>query len=346
MTKKNNLRNVILVTGVGGFIGFHLCLRLLKENFIVVGVDNINDYYDVNLKYSRLKFIENQVETDTQNWNFHRGNLEDYCFLEKIFTKYNPSIVINLAAQAGVRYSLENPMSYVNSNLVGFVNVLELCRKFHIKNFIYASSSSVYGGNVKTPFSEKDTVDHQVSLYAATKKANEVLAHSYSHLYKIPSTGLRFFTVYGPWGRPDMAPMIFAKLILEGKPIKLFNNGDMYRDFTYIDDVIEIILRILFKPAKENKKYDFTNNNPSKSWASHQIFNIGNNNAIPLKEFIDALEKSLNKKAIKQLEPMQLGDVKGTFADNSLIKEYTGFAPKTPLDVGIQKFVDWYTNYY
>ena len=333
--------NKIFVTGAAGFIGYHLCKKLLENNYSVLGLDNINPYYDINLKKKRL----NSIKSLSKRWKFFEGSLENSILLDNLFKKYEPKIVINLAAQAGVRYSIENPKEYINSNLVGFSNILECCKNFSVKNLIYASSSSVYGGNKKSPFSEIDNVDHPISLYAATKKSNEMMAHAYSHLFKIPCTGLRLFTVYGPWGRPDMAPMIFAKSIFEKTPIKVFNNGDMDRDFTYIDDVIEIIFRLIDKPASPHINFK-DDPNPSISLAPYRIFNIGNSNKITLMKFIEILEDEIGIKAIKKFEPMQMGDVKSTFADTSKIEEWISFKPKTELKLGINKFVNWYRKYY
>ena len=335
--------NIILVTGAAGFIGFHLCYVLLKKGFKVVGIDNLNSYYDVKLKLSRLEKIQNY---DKEQWSFFKGNLEDLNFLNDIFDKFDIKIVINLAAQAGVRYSLKNPHKYINSNIVGFTNILECCRKYSILNLIYASSSSVYGGNKQYPFSEKDSVDHPVSLYAATKKSNELLAHTYSHLYKIPTTGLRLFTVYGPWGRPDMAPMLFAKAIINEEPIKIFNNGLMIRDFTYIDDVIEIIIKLIDKPSKPDANFDFNNPDPSTSWAPSKIFNIGRGNPLNLMDFISLLEENLGKKAIKEFLPIQPGDVEKTAANTNEIIKYINYIPKINVKDGIEKFVLWYKSFY
>ena len=336
----------ILITGVAGFIGYHLCKKLINTEYNLVGIDNMNSYYDPKLKEERLKDIKISIIDKLDNFVFKKCNLEDEKILENIFKIYQPSIVINMAAQAGVRYSIENPKSYVNSNLVGFSNLIECCRKYHTENFIYASSSSVYGGNTKLPFSEKDEVNHPVSLYAATKKANELIAHSYSHLYGLPSTGLRFFTVYGPWGRPDMAPMIFTKAILENKPIKIFNNGHMSRDFTFIDDVIEILKQLINKPAFPDNNFSRKSPNPSTSWSPYRIFNIGNNNSLSLMSFINFLEEELNIKAIKRYVPMQQGDVEETFADTLSIEEYTGYKPNTNFKKGIRIFVNWYKEFY
>ena len=336
----------VLVTGCAGFIGFHLCKRLFEEGLSFIGIDNLNNYYDVNLKKKRLNFLEELSNKNNISWRFFNGDLKKRDFLEDIFTENDPKIVLHLAAQAGVRYSIENPNAYIDSNIVGFQNVLDNCRKFEINNFIYASSSSVYGGNTKVPFSEDDPVNHPVSLYAATKRSNELMAHCYSHLYGIPSIGLRFFTVYGPWGRPDMAPMIFAKSILSKKPIKVFNFGQMSRDFTFIDDVIETIFRLLNKPARSDKSFNRSKPIASKSWSPHLIFNIGNGQPVSLLQFIEILEKELSVEAIKDFQPMQKGDVEATFADTSKIQEYVNFKPNTSIQEGISKFVKWYRSYY
>ena len=332
-----------LVTGAAGFIGFHLCKRLLSEGNSVIGVDCLNDYYDVNLKYARLDILKKIGGGD---FYFKKKALEDRASIEKIFKEYKPAKVINLAAQAGVRYSIENPYSYVDSNLVGFINILEACRNYDCEHFIYASSSSVYGGNTNMPFSEVQNVDHPVSLYAATKKANELIAHSYSHLYGIPSTGLRFFTVYGPWGRPDMALFLFTKAIIESRPIKIFNQGDMIRDFTYIDDIIESVMRVMNKNPNPDLNFDKENPNPSSSWAKHKVFNIGNSNPVPLMSFVKAIENVLCKEAIKIYAPMQPGDVPATLADTSLLEDWINFKPHTSIEKGIKEFVNWYQEFY
>lgn len=332
---------MILVTGTVGFIGYYVTKRLLDESFQVVGVDNVNNYYEQDLKKSRLRELNNY-----KNYEFFSIDLKDKIALENLFSYYYPTHVIHLAAQAGVRYSIENPQAYVDSNLVGFMNILEACRKYPVKHLIYASSSSVYGGNHKTPFSTSDNVDHPVSLYAATKKANELLAHSYSHLYGIPTTGLRFFTVYGPYGRPDMAYFSFTKDILEGKPIKVFNHGKMERDFTYIDDIVEGIIKLIDKPPVANPHWREDTHDISESFAPYKIYNIGNNNPVPLMRFINAIEDALGIEAKKEFVEMQPGDVLRTYADVSDLEKDIGFKPSTSIEEGIKKFVDWYIEYY
>lgn len=337
------LNKNILVTGAAGFIGSALVKRLLKDGNSVVGIDNLNSYYSVNLKKDRLKEIKKIQYNSNSDWTFVEQDIADKAII-KIFKKYQFNVVVNLAAQAGVRYSLENPMAYVKSNLDGFVNILEACRENKVSNFIYASSSSVYGNNGLFPYSERHKVDHPISLYAATKKANELLAHSYSHLYNIPSTGLRFFTVYGPWGRPDMAPMLFTKAILTEEKIKVFNNGKNFRDFTYIDDVVDSIIKCCEKPAMKNKNFDRLNPDPSSSFAAHRIFNIGNSSPVNVMDFIKILENFLNKKAKIEFYPEQPGDVIKTGADTSLIEEWINYSPSTSLENGIKFFTDWYKN--
>ena len=336
----------ILITGSAGFIGFHLSLKLLKEGHTVIGIDNLNNYYSVKLKKERLNILHNESKKLNFKFNFIQTDLENKENLNDLFIKYKPAIIINLAAQAGVRYSIENPDAYVQSNLVGFINILELARKFKIEHLIYASSSSVYGGNKRLPFKESDSVDHPVSLYAATKKANELMAHSYSHLYDIPVTGLRFFTVYGPWGRPDMALFLFTKAILEGKEINVYNNGNMIRDFTYIDDIVESIHRLMSFIPQNNTNFNFTKPNPSQSWCPHRILNIGNSNPVNLLDFITEIEDKLGIKAKKINLPMQPGDVASTSADTKLLESLIGFKPKTSIKEGISKFVDWYRDFY
>ena len=334
-----------LITGAAGFVGFHLCKRLIIEGEKVIGIDNLNDYYDIELKKNRINYL-GKLPSEIDNWNFVEVDLIDKEKLKKIFEKYNPSIIINLAAQAGVRHSINNPDIYLNTNLLGFGNILECCRKYSIENLIFASSSSVYGANTCVPFNEEHNVDHQVSLYAATKKSNEIIAHSYSHLFKIPITGLRLFTVYGPWGRPDMAPMIFAKSIFEKRSINIFNYGKMKRDFTYIDDVIEVIIRCSKKPATPDYKFDKSNPNPSSSFAPFKIFNLGNSEPIEIMKFIEVLEETIGMKAVKNYTEIQPGDVEMTYADCSKIRDWVNFRPQTSLIKGIKMFVDRYKNYY
>ena len=338
------MKRNFLVTGSSGFIGFHLCKRLLKEGNNVLGVDNMNNYYDVDLKIARLNLL--LKNSGDGNFIFHEVDLINKIILERLFRDFKPDIVINLAAQAGVRYSINNPDSYIDSNIIGFKNILECCRLFPIEKLIYASSSSVYGGNKKVPYSEEDPVDHPVNLYAATKKSNELMAHSYSHLFSIPCIGLRFFTVYGPWGRPDMAPMLFTKAILSNKPIKVFNYGNMFRDFTYIDDVIEFLIRIIPKKIIPDPSFNEYKPNPSSSFACHEIFNVGNSNPISLKEFIDILEKKLDINCLRELVPMQKGEVEKTFASIDKIIKLTQYKPKTEISEGIDKFVNWYKEFY
>ncbi len=329
----------VLLTGVAGFIGYHVAIKLLERGDTVIGVDNLNDYYDVRLKEARLASI--QAQPNAKNFKFVKLDLVEQTTTAKLFETENPDNVIHLAAQAGVRYSLENPHAYINSNIVAFTNVLEACRAIKPQHLVYASSSSVYGGNTKLPFSESDNVDHPVSLYAATKKANELMAHTYSHLYGIPTTGLRFFTVYGPWGRPDMSPFLFADAILNGRPIKVFNHGDMMRDFTYIDDIVEGVIRVLDKPATSEIHAPGGNIH-----APCRLFNIGNNKPEQLLDFIAILENAFGKTAQKELLPMQAGDVKATYADTSALEAWVGFKPNTHLKVGVEKFVDWYRGFY
>lgn len=331
----------ILVTGAAGFIGFHLCKRLLESNDHVTGLDNLNNYYDINLKKARLDIIR-----ENSNFDFELVSLEDNESMRRIFASRRFDVVVNLAAQAGVRYSLENPGAYISSNISGFLNILEGCRHGGAGHLVYASSSSVYGANKSLPFSEKDNVDHPVSLYAATKKSNELMAHSYSSLFRIPVTGLRFFTVYGPWGRPDMALFKFTKAIIEGDPIEIYNNGDMLRDFTYIDDIVEGVIRVMERPATVDPSWDGADPRPESSYAPYRLYNIGNNKPARLLEMVEALEKSLGKKAEKKFLPMQAGDVKETAADIGLINGDFGFAPETSIEKGIPKFVEWYRRYY
>ncbi len=334
----------ILVTGIAGFIGSFLGEKLLEEGNFVVGIDNVNDYYDQSLKRDRLKFVQ-KADSKKENFIFLEKDLQELNEIEGIFKKYNPDIVVNLAAQAGVRYSLINPKSYIQSNIVGFSNILECCRKFKVKHLIYASSSSVYGSNQELPFSETQIVDTPLSLYAATKKSNELMAYSYSHLYGLPCTGLRFFTVYGPWGRPDMAPMLFAKSINENKPIDVFNFGEMSRDFTYIDDVIMILNNCCKKVPSLIQGKDNQSKNILKS-PPHQIFNVGNNTPISLNYFISLIEKNLGKGARKILKSLQPGDLVSTYADIDKISNWANYTPKTNIEEGIEKFIDWYITYY
>jgi UDP-glucuronate 4-epimerase len=332
---------IVLVTGAAGFIGFHLSQRLLSEGHQVVGLDNLNDYYSVQLKQDRLAQLQAQA-----GFHFAQLNLEDSAGLEKLFDTHRFDAVVNLAAQAGVRYSLENPRAYISSNIDGFMNILECCRHAQTAQLVYASSSSVYGMNTRMPFSVHDNVDHPVSLYAATKKANELMAHTYSHLYGLPTTGLRFFTVYGPWGRPDMALFLFTKAILAGEPIKVFNQGQMQRDFTFIDDIVEGIVRLLAKPATPNPDWDAAAPDPGSSSAPYRLFNIGNNQPVALMDFIGAIEDALGQEARKDFLPLQAGDVPATFADIDALSDYVGYRPGTPIKQGIARFVDWYRNYY
>ena len=336
----------VLVTGAAGFIGFHLTARLLQQGSSVVGFDNVNSYYDPSLKRARLRRLDSISQRSGTSFSLIEANLEDCAAVEAAFSLHKPSKVVNLAAQAGVRYSLDNPGAYINANLVGFGNVLEGCRHHRVEHLIYASSSSVYGGNKRMPFSEQHSVDHPVSLYAASKKANELMAHTYSHLYGLPSTGLRFFTVYGPWGRPDMALFLFTKAMLEGKPIKVYNHGQMIRDFTYIDDIIESLIRLLDRPAAPDTAFDPHSPNPSTSWAPHRVFNIGNSTPTPLINYITAVEGALGVTAEKELLPMQAGDVPATAADTSALEAWIGFKPNTPVKEGVERFVAWYRDFY
>ena len=331
----------VLVTGAAGFIGMHCIERLLARGDHVVGIDNLNDYYDVTLKEARLSRI-----ADHAAFRFHRVSIEDKEVMAGIFTEEKPDRVIHLAAQAGVRYSLENPHAYIDANLQGFMNILEGCRHNDVAHLAYASSSSVYGGNAQMPFSEHHSVDHPVSLYAATKKANELMAHTYSHLYGLPTTGLRFFTVYGPWGRPDMALFLFTDAIRNGRPIDVFNQGAMVRDFTYIDDIVEGVIRVLDKTATPDPDFDPMNPDPGSSTAPFRVFNIGNGNPTPLMDYIGALEDALGMTAEKNMMPMQPGDVPATSADTSELRDWVGFAPNTDVRDGVQRFVDWYIGYY
>lgn len=331
----------ILVTGAAGFIGMTASLKLLARGDDVVGLDNLNDYYDVNLKHNRLKRL-----TSHANFRFVQLDVGDRPGMAALFAAEKFDRVIHLAAQAGVRYSLQNPHAYVDSNLIGFVNILEGCRHSEVQHLVYASSSSVYGGNTKMPFSEHDSVDHPVSLYAATKKANELMAHTYSHLYNLPTTGLRFFTVYGPWGRPDMALFLFTKAILDGRPIDVYNYGNMQRDFTYVDDIVEGVIRVVDRVAAPNPTYDSALADPATSSVPYRVFNIGNNNPVPLLDFVACIEDALGKKAEKRLLPLQDGDVPATYANTDALQEWVGFVPGTSIQTGIGNFVAWYRDYY
>lgn len=336
-----DVRVKVLVTGAAGFIGFHLSQRLLARGDEVVGVDNINDYYDVTLKQARLAQLKSQ-----NGFKLVEMGIEDRAGMAELFQQEKPQRVVNLAAQAGVRYSIENPHAYIDSNLVGFTNILEGCRHNGVEHLVYASSSSVYGANTAMPFSVHQNVDHPVSLYAATKKANELMAHTYSHLYQLPTTGLRFFTVYGPWGRPDMALFLFTKSILEGKPIQVFNYGNHRRDFTYIDDIVEGVIRTLDHVASANAGWDGDKPDPGTSKAPYRLYNIGSNRPIELLRYIEVLEDCLGKKAEKELLPMQLGDVPDTYADVDALVEDVDYKPSTPIETGIENFVRWYRDYY
>ncbi|GAB1416619.1 NAD-dependent epimerase [Paludibacter sp.] len=346
----------ILVTGAAGFIGFHVSKKLLSEGWKVVGLDNINDYYDVELKYSRLaclgiekSSVENNVlliSTSYEHFSFVRANLEDLQTLTNLFSENKFQFVCHLAAQAGVRYSLENPMAYISSNIVGFEHILELSRQYNVKHLVYASSSSVYGLNEKMPFSTHEGTNHPVSLYAATKKSNELMAHVYSHLYNLPTTGLRFFTVYGPWGRPDMSPMLFADAIVSNKPLKVFNNGDMARDFTYIDDIVEGVVRVINKPAQPDDKWNALSPDPSSSNAPYKVYNIGNSSPVRLMDYIVTMEQAFGKEAEKIFLPMQPGDVQHTFSDVSDLEADFDYRPNTSLKEGLKHFAEWYKSYF
>ena len=338
------MAKTVLVTGAAGFIGAALSKRLLQRGNRVVGLDNLNDYYDPSLKEARLRQIGAVASGGT--WRFERLALEDGQALNALFAEEQPQVVVNLAAQAGVRYSLENPAAYIQSNLVGFGNVLEGCRHHGVGNLVYASSSSVYGGNRNLPFHEQQPVNHPVSLYAASKKANELMAHTYSHLYGLPATGLRFFTVYGPWGRPDMAPMLFARAILAGEPIKVFNHGKMQRDFTYIDDIVEGLLRCCNKPATPNPEFDPFQPDPATAEVPHRVFNIGNSQPTELLRFIEVLEQALGREAVKNFQPIQPGDVVATAADTKALESWIGFKPSTSITYGIEYFAKWFFDFY
>lgn len=333
----------VLVTGVAGFIGSRTAEVLLARGDEVIGLDNLNDYYDVNLKLARLERIKGKGRN---NFHFVKADLSDRGAIESAFAEFRPERVVNLAAQAGVRYALQNPHAYVDSNLTGFVNILEGCRHHGVEHLVYASSSSVYGANTRMPFSVHDNVDHPVSLYAASKKANELMAHSYAHLFRLPVTGLRFFTVYGPWGRPDMSLFLFTKNILAGEPIDVFNFGHHARDFTYIDDIVEGVVRTLDKVAAPNPQWNGDSPDPATSLAPYRVYNIGNNQPVELMYFIECIEKAVGKKAIKNMLPMQPGDVEKTYADVDALATDTGFRPKTPIEEGIRRFVAWYKEFY
>ncbi|MDP8205226.1 MAG: NAD-dependent epimerase [Candidatus Electryonea clarkiae] len=334
----------IIVTGSAGFIGYHLCQRLLKDGYTVIGIDNLTDYYDPGLKEDRLSILR-----EWSDFSFYKTDLSNKEDLESVFSGESvgkDDRIVNLAAQPGVRYALENPDSYIQSNLIGFYNLIDLARRVNCKHMLYASSSSVYGGNTRLPFSIQDNVDHPISLYAATKKSNELLAHSYSYTYNLPTTGLRFFTVYGPWGRPDMAYFIFTKAILSGKSLPVFNQGDMSRDFTYIDDVVEGIVRLLPYDPLPDPNWDGNNPKPGSSWVPYRIYNIGNHESVNLLDFIRIIEDSLGKKAKLEMQPMQIGDVKDTYADIEDLASAVGFSPSTPIQDGIPRFIEWYLDYY
>ena len=331
----------VLLTGAAGFIGMHTALKLLARGDVVAGIDNINDYYSVRLKQCRLAKLR-----QANNFTFTQVGVEDRPALQCVFDEFRPDRVIHLAAQAGVRYSITNPHAYAESNLMGFVNILEECKKHSVQHLVYASSSSVYGGNTVTPFSEHHGVNHPVSLYAATKKANELMAHTYSHLFGLPTTGLRFFTVYGPWGRPDMSPMLFASAIMRGEPIKVFNHGNMLRDFTYIDDIVEGLVRVLGKPATPHPGFNPAAPDPATSHAPYRIFNIGNSQPVPLLDYIQALEQALGQSTSKEFLPMQPGDVVATAANTTELEHWVAFKPQTTLQQGLEKFADWFRTYH
>lgn len=331
----------VVVTGAAGFIGMHLSQRLLARGDEVIGIDNLNAYYDVKLKQARLDRLLGHG-----NFAFHQMDVGDSQAMKQLFETHRPQRVVHLAAQAGVRYSLTHPQAYIDSNIQGFINVLECCRHYGVEHLAYASSSSVYGGNTAMPFSEQQNIDHPVSLYAATKKANELMAHTYSHLFGLPTTGMRFFTVYGPWGRPDMALFLFTKAILEGQAIDIFNNGQMVRDFTFVDDIVESVIRLLDKPAQADPNFDPHQPNPSTSNAPYRVFNVGNSQPTPLMDYIGALERALGRVADKNYLPLQPGDVPATSANTQALYDWVGFRPNTDLDAGVGRFVNWYRHYY
>jgi UDP-glucuronate 4-epimerase len=330
-----------LVTGAAGFIGFHTSQYLLNRGDIVIGIDNLNDYYDISLKEARLTQLQNE-----KKFSFHKIDITDKISLDNIFELESPEKIIHLAAQAGVRHSITNPYAYIDSNILGFLNILEVCRSYPVKHMVFASSSSVYGANTSTPFSVTDNVDHPLSLYGATKKSNELMAHAYSHLYDISMSGLRFFTVYGPWGRPDMALFIFTKKIINGEPISIFNNGQHKRDFTYIDDIVESIVRVADNTATSNEQWNSNEPDPATSRAKYRLYNIGNNSPVDLMYFIDLIEKNINKKAIKKFLPLQPGDVSETHANIDTLVESIDYSPQTSIEAGIENFIKWYTGYY
>ncbi len=335
-----------LVTGAAGFIGFNFCRELLLKGINVIGIDNMNDYYDPSLKKARVEELKSISKNKGTIFNIIFEDIKIKNSIELIFEKYRPNKVIHLAAQAGVRYSLKNPDAYIETNLNGFFNVIDICRKYSVEHFLYASSSSVYGGNTNMPFSESHSVDHPISLYAATKKSNELIAHTYSHIYGLPTTGLRFFTVYGPWGRPDMALFLFTKAIIEGKPIEIFNNGEMIRDFTYIDDIVFSMIKIIEKTPMPDHKFNTQIPNPSTSWCPYQIFNIGNSEPNQLLDYVAAIEDELGIKAIKKYLPLHVGDVPATESNCLALNSYIGYKPNTSIKVGIGKFVKWYKKFY
>ena len=336
----------LFVSGAAGFIGAAVCERLLARGERVVGFDNFNPYYDPALKRARIAQLQATAARTDTSWALIEADLEDRAAVEAAFMQHKPTTVIHLAAQAGVRHSIENPAAYIQANLVGFGHILEGCRHQGVEHLVYASSSSVYGGNTNLPFTEHQPVNHPVSLYAATKKANELMAHTYSHLYGLPATGLRFFTVYGPWGRPDMAPMLFAKAILAGEPIRVFNQGRMRRDFTYIDDIVTGVIACADKPASADPSFDTAAPDPATSWAPHRLFNIGNSQPVQLLYFIELLERALGRQAIRDLQPMQPGDVEATAADTSLLEAWVGVRPSTSIEVGVERFARWYQASY
>ena len=336
----------VLITGAAGFIGSFLVKKFLRSGYQVIGIDNINSYYDKNLKLKRLEKIKEYSIKNNFNWLFYKSDIEDKIYMRQIFLETKPQIVVNLAAQAGVRYSIVNPSSYVKSNLLGFSNILELCQTYHVRHLVYASSSSVYGASKEYPFFEGHKVDAPLSFYAATKISNEMMAHAYSNIYNLPITGLRFFTVYGPWGRPDMAMFLFTDAIVNNKPIKVFNNGNLSRDFTYIDDIIESLFRVMNRIPTPDENFDRLNPKTSKSWAPHKIFNIGNSNTVKLMDFIKTIEDIIGSKADKNFLPMQKGDVKSTLADTSSLEKHINFKPSTSLNYGMEKFINWYKYFY